>query len=61
MLYETMLKRMPPSVNAKPSPADWNLLTALQATGAGRAIIEKLEPEQVQAAKGITGIPLVDK
>jgi hypothetical protein len=35
VLYETMLARMPPSVNPKPSPADWNLDTALEATSIG--------------------------
>jgi hypothetical protein len=34
-LYETMLARMPPSVNAKPPVEDWNLDTALQATPVG--------------------------
>jgi hypothetical protein len=34
-LYETMLARMPPSVNAKPPASEWNLDTALQATPVG--------------------------
>ena len=34
-LYETMLARMPPSMNAKPPVSDWNLDTALEATPVG--------------------------
>jgi hypothetical protein len=34
-LYETMLARMPPSLNAKPPLSDWNLDTALEATPVG--------------------------
>ena len=34
-LYETMLQRMPPSMNPKPSPDDWNLDTALEQTSIG--------------------------
>ena len=34
-LYEVMLERCPPSVNAKPPLAAWNLDTALEATPVG--------------------------
>lgn len=39
--------KMPPSVNAKPSPADWNLDTALEATpvGAGSPPASPFSPE----------------
>jgi len=60
-LYSTMLEKMPKSVNEKPAVEDWNLLTALNATPVGRAIVEKLEPEQVEKAKKTTGIPFLDK
>jgi hypothetical protein len=93
-LYETMLSKMPPSMNAKPPVSAWCLDTALEATPvgaraaprrrgrgrprqglssatgaicamlcarAGRAIKEKLEPEQLAAIKEIKGIPMVDK
>jgi hypothetical protein len=29
-LYEVMLEKMPPSVNPKPDPKDWNLDTAFE-------------------------------
>lgn len=61
MLYETMLERMPESMNKKVSPEDWNLLTALEATPIGRSIIEKLTDEQKATAKGTKGIPMIDK
>ena len=41
VLYETMLARMPPSVNPKPSPADWNLDTALDATSIGALVLRR--------------------
>ena len=34
-LYEVMLERCPPSVNAKPPLSAWNLDTALEATPVG--------------------------
>ena len=60
-LYETMLKRMPPSVNPKPDVSQWNLDTALEATSIGRTIKAKLEPEVRDKLSSITGLPLIDK
>jgi len=60
-LYETMLEKMPPSMNEKPSPSDWNLLTALEATPVGRNIIEQLDDQQKAKAKDIKGLPFIDK
>eukprot|EP00976_Prorocentrum_cordatum_P104190 1193769-Prorocentrum_minimum.AAC.2 len=59
-LYETMLERMPESMNAKVSPADWNLQTALEATPIGRQILENLDDEQKATVKGLTGLPFFD-
>mmetsp|Transcript_33286 Transcript_33286/g.55821 ORF Transcript_33286/g.55821 Transcript_33286/m.55821 type:complete len:293 (-) Transcript_33286:305-1183(-) len=61
VLYETMLERMPESMNKKVSPTEWNLLTALEATPVGRSILEKLTDEQKATAKDLKGIPLIDK
>jgi Protein of unknown function (DUF3119) len=61
VLYETMLKRMPPSLNPKPSPEEWSLDLALRQTSIGRALREKLSPEQAAWAKETKGIPFVDK
>jgi hypothetical protein len=36
VLYEEMLAKMPPSMNPKPAPSDWNLDTAFEATSLGR-------------------------
>ena len=60
-LYKTMLERMPASKNAKVSPADWNLLTALEATPVGRTIIDNLDEEQIAKAKSIDKMPFFDK
>jgi len=60
-LYETMLERMPASKNAKVSPADWNLLTALEATPVGRNIIDQLDDQQKAKAKSIDKMPFFDK
>jgi len=60
-LYETMLERMPESQNAKVSPEEWNLQTALEATPIGRQILEKLDDEQKATVKGLKGLPLIDK
>ena len=61
VLYETMLKRMPPSLNPKPSPEEWSLDLALRQTAIGRALREKLSPEQAAWTKETKGIPFVDK
>jgi len=60
-LYETMLERMPASKNAKVSPADWNLLTALEATPVGRNLIDQLDDQQKAKAKSIDKMPFFDK
>jgi hypothetical protein len=60
-LYETMLERMPASKNAKVSPADWNLLTALEATPVGRNLIDQLDDQQKAQAKSIDKMPFFDK
>lgn len=60
-LYEQMLAKMPPSVNAKPSPEAWCLDTALEATPVGRYVKTQLNAEQLAAVKKLTGLPLVDK
>ena len=60
-LYETMLARMPPSLNAKPPVSEWSLDLALEQTAAGRAIKKELSEEQVAAAKRTTGWPFIDK
>ena len=60
-LYETMLRFMPASVNAKPAVEDWSLDLALEQTRLGRAIKAELSEEQLEAAKATTGWPLIDK
>ena len=59
-LYETMLAKMPPSVNPKPDPKDWNLDTAFEATPVGRSIKESLSDEQLAKLKETTGFPILD-
>ena len=50
-LYETMLAKMPASVNPKPDPSEWNLDTAFEATKLGRTIKENLDEEQSRRSK----------
>jgi len=52
-LYEQMLLKMGPSVNAKPPLEDWNLDTALEATSIGRSIKEQLDADQLAKLKEI--------
>ena len=59
-LYETMLERMPPSMNDKPPVEQWSLGTALKATSVGRSILEQLEPEQAEKLDTVTGLPFID-
>ena len=56
-----MLARMPPSVNPKPSPEEWSLDLALRQTAPGRALRDKLSPEQAEWVKQTKGFPLFDK
>ena len=55
MLYETMLARMPPSVNPKPSLADWNLDTALEATSIGALTLAIATPRHAHRAMHARG------
>ena len=59
-LYEEMLTKMPKSVNEKPSPSEWNLLTAFKSTPVGRNIIEQMSDEQVKWCEETTGLPYFD-
>lgn len=60
-LYEEMLAKMPPSVNPKPDPSEWNLDTAFESTKLGRSIKESLSEEQLQTLKDTKGFPGLDK
>ena len=60
-LYETMLAKMPASVNPKPDPSEWNLDTAFEATKLGRTIKENLDDEQIATLKKTKGFPGLDK
>ena len=60
-LYETMLAKMPASVNPKPDPSEWNLDTAFEATKLGRTIKENLDEEQIATLKKTKGFPGLDK
>ena len=58
VLYETMLARMPPSVNPKPSPADWNLDTALEATSIGALVLRRASRDACTWSLHLTAAPL---
>ena len=60
-LYETMLAKMPESVNKKPLVSEWNLDTAFESTALGRKIKESLSEEQLKQLKDTTGFPGLDK
>ena len=60
-LYEEMLTKMPKSVNEKPNPSEWNLLTAFKSTPVGRNIIEQMSEEQVKWCEETIGLPYFDK
>ena len=60
-LYEEMLTKMPKSVNEKPSPSEWNLLTAFKSTPVGRNIIEQMSEEQVKWCEETIGLPYFDE
>ena len=60
-LYETMLAKMPESVNEKPPVSEWNLDTAFESTALGRKIKESLSEEQLKQLKDTTGFPGLDK
>ena len=60
-LYETMLAKMPESVNKKPPVSEWNLDTAFESTALGRKITESLSEEQLKQLKDTTGFPGLDK
>ena len=60
-LYEEMLTKMPKSVNEKPSPSEWNLLTAFKSTPVGRNIIEQMSEEQVKWCEETVGLPYFDE
>ena len=60
-LYETMLEKMPESVNKKPAVSEWNLDTAFESTSLGRKIKESLSEEQLKQLKDTTGFPGLDK
>ena len=60
-LYETMLAKMPESVNKKPPVSKWNLDTAFESTALGRKIKESLSEEQLKQLKDTTGFPGLDK
>ena len=60
-LYETMLAKMPESVNKKPPVSEWNLDTAFESTALGRKIKESLSEEQLKQLKETTGFPGLDK
>mmetsp|Transcript_8725 Transcript_8725/g.11813 ORF Transcript_8725/g.11813 Transcript_8725/m.11813 type:complete len:275 (-) Transcript_8725:226-1050(-) len=60
-LYEAMLSSFPKSVNPKPDPNEWNLLTAFEQTRLGKKILEQLDDDQKATLKGISGMPVVDK
>ena len=60
-LYEEMLAKMPPSVNPKPDPSEWNLDTAFESTSLGRSIKESLSEDQRRTLKETKGFPGLDK
>ena len=60
-LYEEMLTKMPKSVNEKPNPSEWNLLTAFKSTPVGRNIIEQMSEEQVKWCEETVGLPYFDE
>ena len=60
-LYETMLAKMPESVNEKPPVSEWNLDTAFESTALGRKIKGSLSEEQLEQLKDTTGFPGLDK
>ena len=60
-VYETMLEKMPESVNKKPAVSEWNLDTAFESTSLGRKIKESLSEEQLKQLKDTTGFPGLDK
>ena len=59
-LYETMLAKMPASVNPKPDPSEWNLDTAFEATKLGRTIKENLTKNKSRRLKD-QRLPGLDK
>ena len=60
-LYDEMLTKMPKSVNEKPNPSEWNLLTAFKSTPVGRNIIEQMSEEQVKWCEETVGLPYFDE